>query len=724
MLRHYQRLYYALKPFLPWRLRMSMRRMAARRLRAASVNRWPIHEAAGRTPQNWPGWPQGKKFALVLTHDVEGRAGLAKCRALLDLEASMGFRSSFNFIPEGDYRVSADLRRHLRERGFEVGVHDLRHDGKLFDSRAQFQRNAARINDYVREWDVSGYRSGFMLRNLDWIHDLEIQYDSSTFDTDPFELQPDGAGTIFPYWIARSESAGSGLHPPVAGAKPGYVELPYTLPQDSTLFLVLQEGSPEIWLRKLDWIAARGGMALVNVHPDYLRFDGEPASPRTYPVRYYREFLDYVRTRYEGQYWQALPREVADFTTRMERRPTVRRTRRICMVTHSFYESDNRVTRYAEALAERGDHVDVLSLRRSKDQPKEQDIEGVHVHRLQDRFGKNEKSRFSYAWPMLRFLWLSSWWIARRNYRQHYDLLHIHNMPDFLVFAAWHPRLTGARIILDIHDIVPEFYTSKFSGGNESFTASVLKFIERISAHFAHYVIVSNHLWLEKYQARTGSEGKSSVFINNVDSRVFQPQPRTRRDGRLIVIFPGGLQWHQGLDIALRAFKEVGTQLPHAEFHIYGDGNMKPSLQVLAKELGLNGSVKFFDPVGVRQVSRLMADADLGVVPKRADSFGNEAYSTKIMEFMSCGIPVVVSKTKIDQFYFNDSVVRFFESGNDRALATAMLEVLRDGELRQQMVRNASAYADEHSWKRRKGDYLAIVDDLVNAAASENDRIV
>jgi glycosyltransferase involved in cell wall biosynthesis len=375
------------------------------------------------------------------------------------------------------------------------------------------------------------------------------------------------------------------------------------------------------------------------------------------------------------------------------------------------------VTRYAEALAARGDHVDVVALRRSPSLPTHEVIEGVSVVRLQDRFGKNEQSKFSYLWPLVRFLAVSTRWITRQNRRQRYDLVHVHNMPDFLVFAAWHPRCTGAKLILDIHDIVPEFYASKFSGGKPSLTNWALKVVERWSAHFAHHVIVSNHLWLEKYRARTHMEDRCSVFINNVDSRIFQPQPRTRTDDKLIVIFPGGLQWHQGLDIALHAFTTVSARLPQAEFHVYGDGNMKPALVSLARELGFNGNVKFFEPVGVRQVARIMAAADLGIVPKRADSFGNEAYSTKIMEFMSVGIPVVISRTKIDQYYFNDSVVRFFDSGNAAALAEGMIEVLENPELRRRMVANALAYSDEHSWKRRKMDYLKIVDDLVVSAA-------
>jgi glycosyltransferase involved in cell wall biosynthesis len=756
-----QRLYYQFKPFLPWRVRMAMRRIVAGPLRRKSRGDWPIDESAARQPEGWPGWPDGQKFALVLTHDVEGPEGLEKVQQLAELEMSLGFRSSFNLIPEGPYTVPPGLRAWLTERGFEVGVHDLHHDGKLFLSREGFARQAGRINWYLREWGAAGFRSGFMLRNLDWIHDLDVRYDLSTFDTDPFEFQPDGTGTIFPYWVpapearpnevgrvipnASSDQAGrvipnasfsevgrdipnapsdSGttntpfpLPPPGRGvssapvAKEGYLELPYTLPQDSTLFLLFREKSPEIWLRKLDWVADHGGMALVNVHPDYIRFDGEKASARTYPVDMYRRFLEHVRTAHVGEYWHSTARELAAFALTL--RPRLRpKPRRICMVTYSHYLSDARVRRYAETLAERGDHVDVVALRSSPNGQIEERVSNVNLHFLQSRLSKNEQSRMSFLMPVLRFLASSSIWIARQHSRHRYDLLHIHNVPDFLVFAAWYPKLTGARVILDIHDIVPEFYASKFKTGDGSKVVSVLKWIERRSARFADHVIISNHLWYEKYVVRTGTQGRCTVFINNVDSRIFRRQPRTRDDDRIIIIFPGGLQWHQGLDIALQAFKRVRQELPNAEFHIYGDGNMKPDLVALADELGLDGSVRFFDPVRVSIIAGIMANADLGVVPKRADSFGNEAYSTKIMEFMSLGVPAVVSSTRIDRYYFDDSVVRFFDSGNSEALAEGMLEILRDPERRRQMVTNALAYAERNSWETRKGDYLQLIDSL------------
>jgi len=320
MLRH--RIYYGLKPFVPRSIRLGIRRWFATRKRKEVRDIWPIVPASERRPADWLGWPDGKQFALVLTHDVEGNAGLRKCRELMRLEQDLGFCSSFNFIPEGDYKVPPDLRDELESNGFEVGIHDLNHDGRLFLSRREFSRKAARINRYLRDWNAAGFRSGFMLHKLDWLHELNIQYDASTFDTDPFEPQPEGRHTIFPFWVPatvpqKPEGNSSGaIHSPCSTfgrLRTGYVELPYTLPQDFTLFLLLREQTPNIWLQKIDWIAEHGGMALVNVHPDYLCLDGATPESMEYPATHYKALLDYVRKRYEGVFWNTTPREVARF---------------------------------------------------------------------------------------------------------------------------------------------------------------------------------------------------------------------------------------------------------------------------------------------------------------------------------------------------------------------------------------------------------------------------
>ncbi len=295
------RAWFRMKPFIPGRLRWALRRSRAAGIRARHQGTWPIDESAARPPAGWPGWPDGKRFAFVLTHDVETAAGVERVKRLASMEMKHGLVSSFNFIPEGSYADPRALRRWLGERGFEVGVHDLNHDGHLYASRRSFHRKAGRINSWLREWGAVGFRSGFMLRELDWLHDLDVLYDASTFDTDPFEPQPQGSGTIFPF-IVRPGDGGA-----------GYVELPYTLPQDSTLFLLLREETPCIWMRKIDWIARHGGLALVNIHPDYMRFHGPDDGGIRYPAERVAEFLEHVTERYAGQFWNPLPRELAEW---------------------------------------------------------------------------------------------------------------------------------------------------------------------------------------------------------------------------------------------------------------------------------------------------------------------------------------------------------------------------------------------------------------------------
>ena len=299
----FTRFYYNVKPFVPRSIRWALRRRRASGIRERNTATWPINHAASAVPDGWPGWPGEKRFALVLTHDVESGEGLEKVRNLAELERGFGLRSSFNFIPQGGYQVPDDLRAWLAEGGFEVGVHDLHHDGKLYESRKSFLTKAGLINAHLRKWGAVGFRSGFMLRQLDWLHDLDTEYDASTFDTDPFEPQPDGCRAIFPFFVPdRNGSPGE-----------GYVELPYTLAQDSTLFLLLGEQTADIWLRKLDWIAEHGGLALVNIHPDYMDFQRSDFAHYRYPASLVGELLEYVTRRYEGEFWNPLPRELAQW---------------------------------------------------------------------------------------------------------------------------------------------------------------------------------------------------------------------------------------------------------------------------------------------------------------------------------------------------------------------------------------------------------------------------
>jgi hypothetical protein len=294
----YLKAFYNIKHLIPRRLQLAMRRLRVRVKLRTHADVWPVDENAAKPPKDWSGWPGGKKFAFVLTHDVDTAKGQERCRHMIDLERELGFTASYNLVPER-YKVSEELRNYLTENGFEVGVHGLTHDGKYYNSRAIFRERALKINRYIRDWGSVGFRSPSMLHNLAWLHDLDIQYDSSTFDTDPFEPQPDGVGTIFPFWV------------PSGNGNAGYVEIPYTLPQDFTLFVLMRERNIDIWKRKLDWIVSMGGMALMLTHPDYIRPHGFPPGEEEYTIDYYREILEYVKREYNGQYYHALPGEMA-----------------------------------------------------------------------------------------------------------------------------------------------------------------------------------------------------------------------------------------------------------------------------------------------------------------------------------------------------------------------------------------------------------------------------
>jgi len=388
----------------------------------------------------------------------------------------------------------------------------------------------------------------------------------------------------------------------------------------------------------------------------------------------------------------------------------------VCMLAYTFYESDFRVMRYAEALLERGARVTVICLRRPGAK-KQASIRGIRLFRIQERIiGKEGK--FSYLIRIFKFLLRSLVVIGRLHWKRPFDLVHVHSVPDFLVFAAVMPKLFGAKVILDIHDILPEFYASKFSRGHRGPIYRLLILVERLSCKFADHVIVANHLWAKKLISRSLHAEKLTILMNYPDNSIFQPQSSTKECKKFIMLYPGTVNWHQGLDIAVKAFAKIKDRAPHAEFHIIGNGTHWQEIKALVERLGLKERV-FLEPgMPLRQVAERMAQADLGVIPKRNDSFGGEAFSTKTLEFMASGVPIVVSRTKIDLFYFDNTLVRFFEPENDEDLAEVMLQMIGDEGLRASLSAQGLKFVAENNWGTKKADYYKLIERLL--AKSKN----
>ena len=297
------RAYYRLRPLIPRSLQIMMRRAGANVQRRRRFPRWPIepslHEfydilfdclrlVAGE-PVPWiASWPHGRSWALVLTHDVETAMGVEKLELLRNVEVERGLRSAWNFVPER-YSTPDSLLGSLRSDGFEIGVHGLRHDGRDLESLETLRERAPAMRAYAERWSAVGFRSPATHRVWDWMPLLGFEYDSSSPDTDPYEPIPGGCCTWLPFFNRD------------------LVELPITVVQDHTLFVILKQEDSSAWQQKCDYLRDRGGMAVLLTHPDY-------AGDRSPLERAYADLLD--RYSDDPTAWHALPNEVADWWRR------------------------------------------------------------------------------------------------------------------------------------------------------------------------------------------------------------------------------------------------------------------------------------------------------------------------------------------------------------------------------------------------------------------------
>jgi glycosyltransferase involved in cell wall biosynthesis len=757
-------IYYRLKPLIPAALRMGLRRRIAARTRRRVSDVWPIMPASERVPLGWSGWPEGKKFALVLTHDVEGKTGLEKCRQLMRLEMELGFRSCFNFIPEGTYQVPSQLREELVRNGFEVGVHDLNHDGRLYRSRREFSEKAQKINHYLKEWGAVGFRSGFMLNNLDWLHELEIGYDMSTFDTDPFEPQPEGRHTIFPFWVPGPKGASLNSQPPGSRKpsksaadqpRPGYGELPYTLPQDSTLFLLLREKTPEIWMRKLDWIADHGGMVLLDTHPDYIAFDRLNGRADEYPSELYKEFLTYVRSKYSGEYWDALPREVAAYVKQSQSpagplriRSAASRERiwvdganshqpvlspplaavdsrwrfqgkRAAVLLFSHYPADPRPRRAAEALAKEGVMIDLICLRESEKEPRRQTINGVNVLRVPMR--RHRGGRMSYVSQYSAFILTSFACLAFRSLTRRYDLVHVHNMPDLLVFSALVPKALGAKVILDLHDPMPELMQTIFKLREESLGVRILKRFEKWSIRFADVVLTVNLACKKIYSSRSCAPEKITVVLNSPDEDIFRFQPPRSKslNGRdpaqpFVILYHGSLVRRNGFDLAVDALEIVSKRIPTARLMVCGEHTLFfEEVMESARKRGLQEIVQYLGARNLNQIVEAIESCDLGIIPNHRNIFTEINTPTRIFEYLALGKPVIAPQARGIQDYFGEEELIFFKLGDAGDLARQIEFVFFHPHDLERIVQRGQEIYLAHTWSREKLNLLKPISELL-----------
>lgn len=292
--------------------------------------------------------------------------------------------------------------------------------------------------------------------------------------------------------------------------------------------------------------------------------------------------------------------------------------------------------------------------------------------------------------------------------------MHFHNIPDFGVFCTLIPKLLGAKIILDIHDLVPEFYQRKFGLNGNHIVIRVLKWIEKWASKYADHIITVTQIWKEKLVQRSVEEYKCSVILNAPEPGLFKKKVYKIKSGRPFkLIYLGNLTEIFGVDIAIKAMSNVRKEIPDVELNIYGQGKNKIELKKLVKDLGLEEWVFFHRPVSRFQVPQILYQADLGIDPKRDGVLAGEGLSSKCLEYLAIGLPAVVSKIKAAKTYYNDSMVMFFEPDNEEDLAEKIVYLYKNPEKRMDMIKHSEMFNREHNWNRYFNRYIHILNSLV-----------
>ena len=384
---------------------------------------------------------------------------------------------------------------------------------------------------------------------------------------------------------------------------------------------------------------------------------------------------------------------------------------KICMLAYTYYASDPRVRREAEALAARGDEVDFICLRECGGAMR-CDYGGVRLHPIGS--GKYQgNSRLAYMIQYAGFLIRSFWTLSVLYLKNGYDIIQVHTMPDFLVFAALLPKLAGAKVILDVHDLMPELHVCKFNSNPRRFSVRLIGWLERRSIAFADRALAVHVPQLNTLVGHGNPAGKFTVIMNVPDNRIFYKNGGRKPDSKFRLIYHGTLARRHGLEVALHALRLARAKIPDIELVVIGTGDNLPRIKALADELDLRECVRFLGKMPVEELPAHLRQADAGIVPLLYDSFTRHMLPLKLMEYVGMGIPVIASRTETIQTYFNDKMVRYCKPGDAQELAAAILEFYQDPEKRRQFAHNASGFNDSFNWGREKFRYYAVVDSLL-----------
>jgi glycosyltransferase involved in cell wall biosynthesis len=381
----------------------------------------------------------------------------------------------------------------------------------------------------------------------------------------------------------------------------------------------------------------------------------------------------------------------------------------VVMVAYSNYLTDARIRREAETLASTGEYeVTVLSLNNGK-QGGSYRNGGVVVRELKTPKYQG-KSLVRYMLSYLKFT-AEAFRLCNQLYsRERIWAFHFHNIPNFLVFAGLLPRIRGGKLILDIHDSVPETYSAKF--GNRGLVFRTLCLEESLSCKLANRIICVNHPQKEVLAKRGIDSGKITISMNVPDPRLFplqgNNQPGKQEGHGFKLVYHGTLAKRLGLDLAIEAVARLAPEIPGLEFHVMGSGDDKMEFQTLAKSLKADHIVHFPGTVPLEKLGEVLKGMDLGIIANRNNIATELMLPVKMMEYIAMGIPVVAPRLKAIEYYFDKEMVGFFEPESVESLAGRILSLYKDASQREKQVEKARVFLERYGWEKHQVDLLKL----------------
>lgn len=383
---------------------------------------------------------------------------------------------------------------------------------------------------------------------------------------------------------------------------------------------------------------------------------------------------------------------------------------KVCMLAYATYYMDARIKAYFKSLEDRGIETDVIALK-ERDKTSCESLGHGSIYYLSKKYqgGHSLKYIINYLW----FFFNALLKVSFLHIENKYDIIHVHNMPNFIVFAALIPKILGAKVILDIHDLMTANYMAKFGVDEDHILIRVLRAEQTISAKFADHLICADHMQQYELTGYGIPEEKISVMMNVPNEEIFKPVVGKKDLNRLDIIYHGTIAERLGIDILLRAIAKIKNQIP-IFLSIYGEGDFLQHCLELKNELGLDRHVyfsEFFFPV--EKIPEIVGKMDVGIVPNRktlaTDKF---MMPVKLMEYVYLQIPVIAPRLQIIQYYFYNTMVKFFEPGNVKDLARAIVELYENSEERKNLVLNANKFIEKYNWKSQEKEYIRLITTL------------